>query len=105
MKRTWTEVGKVYTEGKQDAISRHIDGMEWQEVPCTVGMAPGEGIKEAIKELRIPKVSHIAISLKMAPLGLYGVRGHYKNGMAQVYMVDSGDVLTPICSDFYEGER
>jgi hypothetical protein len=102
MKRTWTEVGKEYTEKRQEEIALYIQEIQWHELPHTTGMMAGEGIKHCIKELRIPKVTHIAISNEMAPYGLYGIRGHYKNGMAEIYIVDSGCDCTPICSDFYE---
>lgn len=100
MERTWTEVGEHYSKGaNRKKIERYIEALEWQPVPCTVGMMPGMAIKEAVKEFRIPKVSHIAISHEMAPLGFYGIRGHYANGTGQVYLVDDGISLTPVCSE------
>jgi hypothetical protein len=114
MQRNWTTVGQKLAGMEledgvqvidQAAVVRAIGTVEWQEIPeggtISVAMMPGEGIKEAIKQLRIPKVSHIAISNELAPFGFYGIRGHYKNGDAEVFLVDTGCSITPVCSDFY----
>ena len=58
-------------------------------------------MKEVIKELRIPKVSHVAYSHEMAPYGLMGVKAHYKNGDANVFMVDEGSNIVIIATDFF----
>ena len=100
MERTWTEVGKEHTKNKQEEVAAMIDRLEWQSIPCTMPMGPGEGLKSVIKELRIPKVSHVAFSHEMAPYGLMGVKAHYKNGDANVYMVDEGSNIVIIASDF-----
>lgn len=105
IKRTWTDVGKGYTTGKHAKIGAMFDRMEWQKLPCTMGMMPGEGIKEAIKQLRIPKVSHVASSHELAPYGLLGITGHYKNGCAKVYLIDTGTEVIPIASDFEENRN
>ncbi len=101
MERTWTEVGKEHTENKHGEISAIIDRMEWHGLPYTMGAMPGMGIKEVIKQLGIPKVSHVAISHELAPYGLMGVKAHYKNGEATIYMVDEGTGIVIIASDFY----
>ncbi len=106
VKRTWTKVGEEFTgeHAKREQIAGAIERMEWQEIPkggsLTLGMMPGEGIKAAIRELHIPKVSHVAVSNELAPYGLYGIRGHYKNGDANVFIVDRGSDMLPVCSDF-----
>jgi len=100
MKRTWTTVGTEYT-GDPQKIEAILSRLEWQKLPCELGMMPGENIKEFIREFKVPKVSHVAVSHEMAPFGLYGIRGHYKDGMAQVYVIDEGMQLTPIASDFF----
>lgn len=105
MERYWTETGKQHTEGRHDEISSYVADVEWQGIPCTVGMMPGEGIKAVIKELKIPKVTHIAVSHELAPFGLYGIRAHYKNGMVEVFVVDTGTELSPICSDLYSDKE
>ena len=100
MKRTFTNVGKEYTDGKQDEIGAMFERLEWHEIPYTMGMGPGLGIKEAIKQLRIPKVSHVADSHELAPYGLMGVIGHYKNGEARIYLIDIGTEVIVLASDF-----
>ena len=100
MKRTWTEVGKEHTEDHQEEIAGMIERLNWQSIPCEMAMAPGEAIKAVIKELRIPKVSHVASSHEMAPYGLLGIKAHYKNGDANIYLVDEGSSTVVIASDF-----
>jgi hypothetical protein len=102
MKRTWTTVGKDFERIIVDVAIRHLD---WQEIPkgghLEAPAMPGLGIKAAIRELHIPKVSHVAWSSHLAPYGFYGIRGHYTNGDAEVYIVDLGTHLVPVCSDFH----
>ena len=101
MKRTFTQVGKEHTEDKEAEIGGMIDRLNWQAIPCEMGMMPGEAIKNVIKELRIPKVSHVAASHEMAPYGLLGIKAHYKNGDANIYLVDEGCATVVIASDFF----
>lgn len=101
MQRTWTKVGEEYSKGKQEQIAEFIKRLEWQTLPCEMGMMPGDGIKAAIAKFRIPHVSQVAVSSEMAPLGLYAVEGKYKNGRARLYMVDAGTEITPIATDFF----
>lgn len=101
MERTWTQVGREHTEGKESELAEMFERLDWQTIPCTLPMAPGEGLKEVIKELRIPKVSHVAYSHELAPYGLMGVKAHYKNGDATIYMVDEGSEIVIVASDFY----
>jgi hypothetical protein len=120
MTRTWTQVGQEVVGGKntevlleegqgtmsQARVVRAIESIKWREIPkgdtLEAPMIPGEGIKAAIQQLRIPKVSHVAWSCELAPYGFYGIRGHYSNGDAEVYVVDLGTHLTPVCSDFHK---
>jgi hypothetical protein len=104
MNRTWTETGKK--EGfDRTRVEAAIRLMNWREIPkggsVEVPMMPGDGIKAAIQQLRIPKVSHIAWSSELAPYGFYAIRGHYSNGSAEIYIADMGTHLTPLCSDFH----
>ena len=101
MKRTWTEIGQEYTLDKKEVIAAMIERMDWRTLPCEMGMGPGMAIKEAIKDFKIPKPSRVAMSNEMAPYGLIAVEGNYKNGRAQIFMVDDGVSVTPICSNFY----
>jgi hypothetical protein len=102
MARNWTKVGADHS---RTAVERAILTLEWREIPkegtLEAPMGPGEGIKAAIRELKIPRVSHVAWSNQMAPYGFYGIRGHYPNGDAEVYIVDEGTHLSPVCSDFH----
>ena len=99
-KRTWTNIGAEYSEEHRGRLARAFDSLEWQALPIECGMLPGEGIKHAIREFRMPKVSHVAISHELAPYGLYGIRAHYSNGDAQIYILDRGSDLLPLASDF-----
>jgi len=57
----------------------------------------GDGIKAAIKEFKLPRVSHIAISDELSPFGLYGINSHFNNKSIRVFIVDIGVELVPIC--------
>ena len=100
MERNWTTVGQKHTQGKRKQLEAMFSRMEWREIPCEMGMMPGMAIKEAIKQLHIPKVSHVAHSHELAPYGLLGIKARYRNGNAVIYLVDDGLGVTPIVSDF-----
>ena len=101
MERTWTRVGKEHTEGKEVELAQVFNRMEWHNLPYTMGAMPGMGIKEAIKQLRIPGVHQVSCSNELAPYGLMGIKAHYQNGDATIYLVDEGTGVVPIASDFY----
>jgi hypothetical protein len=105
MIRTWTKIGEEYSRDNQERIAGMIERLQWRSLLCQMGMMPGEAIKTAIKAFHIPKVSLVANSPEMAPLGLLAIEGNYKNGRARIYLVDDGVSLTPICSDHYEIEK
>lgn len=95
----WTPVGKEYTKDKEDSFVKKFTNCEWKEISPegnTEAMMPAMGISEAIEQLNIPKVSHYAISNECAPLGLYGVRGHYKNADVDIFLVDAGSSISPV---------
>src|SRR2546430_5775899 len=109
MERTWTEIGADYVErlGKR-SVEHEIEALDWQDVKddgITVAFIPGQAIKEATRELRIPNVTKVAISSFDCPAtspdqdgfypGFYGIEGNYKNGRARVYVLDTGTSLTP----------
>ncbi len=114
MERTWTKIGEQeigkplddehdsHVSLTRELVARAIGSMEWKEVPCTTAAMPGLAIKALVKELRLPKVSHVAVSNELAPNGLIGVRAHYKNGSAEVYALDTGTAVTPLLSDFHQ---
>jgi hypothetical protein len=105
-KRDWTNVGRKEgysgTPETDAKISKAIERLKWMEVEShrEVAMMPGMAINEAIRQLRIPKVSHYAVSHELAPYGFVGIRGHYVNGDVDVFLVDGGDAVTPVCMDF-----
>ncbi len=69
MERNWTKVGEEHTKDKQAQIAKIIEALEWKSLPCEMGMMPGEDIKAAIKQIRIPRVNRVAVSYEMAPYG------------------------------------
>lgn len=109
--RTWTTVGTkaiglrledgVLTEA---GISAAIEALSWVDARIELPMIPALGIRAAISELQIPKVSLVAVSDELAPYGLYGIEGHYTNGRARVYVIDLGSEITPVASDFWPEE-
>ena len=101
----YTQTGSDYnkTESQKKRLAEIIDRLDWLEMPkhgesLSLPMMPGEGIKAMIKEFGIPKVSHMAISHDMAPYGFYGIRGHYKNADVDIFVIDEGSILVPVCN-------
>jgi len=105
MKRTWTKAAKEYndTEKQRCHLAKAFNSLTWQSIKGGLDMPalPGLGIKAAIKELRLPKVSHVADSAALAPYGLYGIRANYKDGRADVYLMDLGTRMVVLASDFW----
>jgi hypothetical protein len=94
----WTHVGReVISDGLREKISGMLERIELRSLPYETGLMQGMGIKAAIKEFRIP-ATHAGDSREFAPYGLYGVRGRYKNGVAEVFLLDAGTEIIPIAS-------
>ena len=109
MERNWTNIGSEYnsTPEQRKKLSAIFEVLEWETVTpdgLTWPMMPALALEEAIKELRLPKVSAVAQSNAMAPYGLIAARCKYTNGMAEVYIVDEGSTLKVLASDFYPDE-
>jgi len=113
-RRDWTQIGRAYYEpataegiegegaATREKVAAALDAMDWQPVPCEVAFMPGEAIKAMVRECRIPRVSHVAISHDLAPCGLVAVFGHYKNADVKVYAVDKGTSTVILAMDVYE---
>lgn len=93
---TFTKIGKKYSRDREREIIGFCDNMQWQDIPVSVGAMPGLAIKEAIRVLNLPKAYQIAVSHDMAPYGLYGIRCRYKEGPAEVFVVDDGCECSPV---------
>ena len=97
----WMETSREYWEDKQAAIKNALNNMEWQELKegMSLPFMPGEGIKTMIREFKLPKASHIAISRELSPYGLYGVYAHYENADVKVFCIDEGSSLSSLCQE------
>ena len=120
----WTIIGQPFTSHDEqrkrilDAIAAIDAGStgpgewdRWLEIPkegqLAVAMMPGEAIKTAIRELKLPRVSHVGISVACSPCGFYGIRAHYgKNGeqRVDVFVMDTGGEITPIICRAFDQE-
>lgn len=104
MRRDWTNVGlEVCPLDHRETFGRYIDAMRWIDLGPSGHdgpMMPLGEISECIQDLRIPKVDRISYdSRDLAPYGLYGVRGTYKNARVTVYIVSRGHDCIPVCMD------
>ena len=80
-----------------------IKAMEWfSPKGAILGFTQGYAIKEAIKEFKIPNISSISDNGFFNGLACYGIKGHYENGIAISYFLDTGCALIPICVNFQE---
>ncbi len=97
----FTKIAEQYSQDCQGMIIHWCDQMEWQELLPPPGlslpMMPGEAIKATIRQLRLPEVSHVAISNQMAPYGLYGIRCRYTDGPAEIFLLDIGTETLVLC--------
>lgn len=93
----YTNVGKPFIE--PDAIKTAVLAIEWKEAPITMGFSQGYAIREAIKEFKVPDVSHVGESIALAKYGFYGIRGHYSNGIVQLYFLDIGTAIVPVATE------
>lgn len=106
-KQNWTQAGAHHSDGNRELIQERIDRLEWVDIPphgesLDLPFCQGEGIKECIRELRIPKVSRISWScMEFAPFGFYGIEGNYKNGRVRVYIMDEGSTCVPVMSEIW----
>ncbi len=105
MERTWTTKGYGYNETpeQKEQLAAMFDCLVWLEVSdeLTMDMGYAEPINTAINELCIPTVSHVAISNEMAPYGLFGIRGHFSNGWANIYICLEVNNMVVLATDFY----
>lgn len=100
--RAWTGVGAEHTDDElRPSVVRAIDALRWQEPTGEFAMMPALGISACVKELRLPKVSAVAISHDLAPFGLYGIEANYSDGRARIYVLDRGTEYIPLASDFW----
>jgi hypothetical protein len=84
--------------------------LDWMQLVNNMSLPfmPGQGIKEAIKQLNVPKVDMIAygggFSTSVEPgagYGFYGIQGNYKDCKIRLYVLDSGVSLTPIVVEVF----
>lgn len=100
--RNWTTVGAKFTrtERQRANVAGAVARLEWVAPEGEFPMLPAENIKAAIRSLRIPKVSLIAIGT-MGRYGFYGIEGNYANGRARFYVLDRGSEVVLVASDFF----
>ena len=113
MRTDWMKIAVEYNgaEEQKERIQGIISRMDWLRVPgpgeppLEMAMMPGMGIKSAIKELRIPHVSHVASTNELAPFGFYGIRAHYKqDGEIDIFIIDEGSHLLTCCAQIKNTE-
>lgn len=109
----FTEVGEEFikTEADKIKIFKEAINLQWQQMAGLVlGAIPGGNIKGVIKELNIPKVNEIAVSIEgfglscepSAAFSLYGIHGHYKNADVKIYVIDAGTHCVPLFMEVTE---
>lgn len=106
MKRTYTKVGKDYTEKE---ISKSISQIKWEVFRTeNLPFCQGECLKVVIKECNIPisKINRMSLhGMIKNTRGFYALDVTYKNGRAFIYIVDNGCFAYVVCSDFMVNEK
>jgi len=92
----FTEVGKKFGF-KKSAVLREIETAKWEPVKGNKPFMQACAIQEAINQLRIPKVSMVAVHSGIGSYGLYGIRAHYKQGQVDIFIGDDGTSIAPVC--------
>lgn len=118
MRRDWMKVGAAHTaEELRPAIEAAIEGLTWHEMPVeTAPMSQGLMLREVLRQLDLPKVSRVAWDgvvvqpdpadrRQLATYGLLGIEANYRDGRAQLYVLDCGGVALPLCADFTANEE
>ncbi len=105
--RTWTTVASKYnrTDAQRARLSAIFSRLTWCEPKGDFPMAPALAIQNLIQELRIPRVSLIALNgVHAGRYGVYGIEGNYKNGRVRIYVLDVGSQLLVLASDKFAVE-
>lgn len=113
--RDWMNIGAEFTGEEhrgRERVEEQIAALTWTDVPqdgspVSVAFMPGEAIKAAIAELRLPKVQRIAINgylqwpdgPETAHFSIYGIECLYRDYRVRLYVLDSGTGLTPLAAD------
>ena len=103
----WMQVGeKEVAEESRPAFLEAIKHMEWEtDRESKMPMSQGMAINEAIRQLRIPKVSAVSFHGGFwgdhgFTYGILGIEGYYKNDTrVRLYVVDDGTGITPIMAE------
>jgi hypothetical protein len=112
--REWLSVGSAYntTKAQRNLVNAAIAKLEWQavEVAGKLPFSQGFAIQAAIKQFRIPKVSHVAYNGVMnlgedAVYGVYGVEGHYSNARVRAYILDRGTDVLVVATDVWATDK
>ncbi len=87
----WTNVGKQYTEGKEEELTEAFNRVEWREFSegRKEGLMPAMAIQTIIDQMN-RKPLRYAISHDVAPYGLLGVEFEYKDAIVKSYWIDDG---------------
>jgi len=101
----FTHIGRPYTGGKEAAWNKTFDELEWQDVPCTLPMMQGEGIKGMIRKLNLPPATRVAWTASHPAADGYALlAAEFKTSKQhfQVFALDTGDSLTPLAIRDFE---
>lgn len=107
MRRDWMNVGRSFSEGREAELVDVFAGLEWEPLSegLTLPVMAGMALDAARSQLPLVRMSHVATSSGLAPCGLIAARCNYKNGQADVYILDHGSGCTPLAVDFYPADE
>ena len=112
LKTDFFNVGKEFLQTEEDTktVMNEKTGLQWIPLQGTLTLpfSQGEGIKSAIRDLNLPKVSKISygggFGLSCEPsagYGFYGIEANYKDCTIRVFLLDTGCSITPLFADHY----
>lgn len=96
LKLDWTEKGDRFHFDHAQVITE-IERMDWEPSSGLKPFCQGHALHALIHELRIPKVTHVALHGGIGAISILGIRAHYRQGEVDIYAGDDGLTVTPIC--------
>lgn len=120
--RNWTSVGVEHgiTEERRPLVDEAIESLRWheKEEDMRLPFMPGEAINTFVEQtcgwkgvwklawngvVDLPD-PHPEANGEMAHYGLYGVEKRFANGLARIYLLDTGTSTLCVRSDFWPKE-
>lgn len=94
----WMNVGKQFTENKEQEFINFFNKAEWQGLPAkNIAMMPAMAIQETIEIFQM-RATHFTIINGYSHYSLYGIREKFKQGIVDLFILDGGNIVIPVAA-------